>query len=161
MLLRLLLLSLLFLPQASLSQESGSRKPDAPFSIVISADKRIFKVGSSVSIKVLLTNTSDQELNAKGAVSSVTGLDASFLFDVRDANGNQIRKVPHVGPEMGRPILERSVRPGGSFAEEQVLSKLFDFQALGTYIVKVSRRVSSDERDGVVKSNALTITVSQ
>jgi len=51
------------------------------------------------------------------------------------------------------------LKPGEKLEEDAVLNKLFDISSPGKYLVKVSRPVSDDPKDGGVESNEISISV--
>lgn len=142
----------------ALKQDHSTRKP---FTIVISCENPIVKAGAEVWMKVQLTNNSDQELDASGGFSDLTGLDPNFLFDVRDGRGHLVSKRMYQHPELesGHPV-NRTVKPGATLEQEQRPSRLYDMSRPGKYVIQVSRRVSDNPRDGAIKSNRIWVTVS-
>ncbi len=53
------------------------------------------------------------------------------------------------------------LKPGESSKEDAVLSELFTFSSPGEYVVQLSRYVDDDLQKQLVKSNKLTITVTE
>jgi len=54
-----------------------------------------------------------------------------------------------------------SPRPNESTKENIALSDLYDLSHPGQYTIQVSRAVSDKPKDGVVKSNTITVTVTE
>jgi hypothetical protein len=140
-----------------LTQENAA----TPFTIVISPEKPTVKAGSDVWIKVQLTNNSSEDLDLSGSVSDLTGLDSNLNFEVRDDLGKLAPKRVHKHPELagGRANLDRILKSGQSLTENQNISRLHDMTQPGKYVIRVSRRLSNNPNDGVVKSNTITVTV--
>jgi len=148
----------LFVGQNSAGQGS-SAKP--PFAIVITVDTPTVKSGSMVSIKVRLTNASNQPLDASGSFSDMTGLDSNFLFEVRDNQGHLASKRIYPHPEVagGHAILDRIVKPDETLAEDQDISRLYNMTKPSKYMIQASREAPKEMGGGVVKSNVVTVTV--
>ena len=133
----------------------------SPVTIVITTEQLKVKAGSTVSIKVRLTNTSNQPLDASGSFSDLTGLDSNFLFEVRDNQGHLVAKRVYPHPELagGHAILDRIVKPGETLAEDQDISRLYDMTKPGKYMIQASREIPKEMGGGVVKSNVVSLTV--
>jgi hypothetical protein len=141
----------------AVTQDAASK----PSTIVISTEKPTVKAGSAVWIKVQLTNNSSEDLDLSGSVSDLTGLDSNLKFEVRDDLGKSAPKRVYKHPELagGTANLDRILKPGQSDTEEQNISRLHDMTQPGKYVIRVSRRLSNNPNDGVVKSNTVTVTV--
>lgn len=139
---------------------SQARPAGQPFTIVIQPQNPQPKSGSEVWINVRLTNKSGSDLDMSGGFSDTTGLDPNYHFDVRDEHGRPVPKrvYPHPELDTGKPV-NRTVKPQETFTEEQRVSALYDMSRSGQYVVEVWRRVSENPKDGVVKSNVITITI--
>lgn len=139
---------------------AGSPFVRAPFTIKISTDKPVVKAGSEVSIKVHLTNTSKRVMDCSATISNMTGVDPNYLFEIRDQVDNPAPLRVYEHPELatGQPI-SRSLKPGESFTDEQEVSRLIDMSRPGNYVIQVSRRASENKKDGVVKSNIITVRI--
>jgi hypothetical protein len=139
---------------------SGPAGTMQPLAITISTDKAEVKAGSDVWIKVHLTNTSSREIDLSANINDMIRVDPNYVFDVRDASGNPVPKKVHKHPELatGHAVF-RSLKPGESVTDEQDISGLDDLSQPGQYAIQVSRRTSDKEKDGLVKSNTITITV--
>ena len=135
--------------------------PRQPFTIVIKAERPSVKAGTGVWVNVNLTNTSNQDIDTSANISSLTGIDPNFVFDVRDAAGNLVPKVVYEHPELadGKLIMDRLVKPKESLIEQEEVSRLHDMSRPGQYLIQVSRPVSKNKKDDVVKSNKITLAV--
>ena len=131
-----------------------------PFTIEISAEQQVVKVGSEVSLKVRLTNTSKRVMDCSATISNMTGVDPNYVFDVRDDANNAVPLRVFAHPELatGQPV-SRSLKPGESFTDEEEVSRVLDMSRPGHYTIQVSRRVSDNKKDGSIKSNTITVTV--
>jgi len=146
---------------AALAVPLGFHAANQPFTLVISSEAKSFKTGSAVEVKLSMTNNSDRAIDTSAAISDLMGVDPNFLFDVRDAAGKLVSKRVYEHPELatGHAILNRIIKPGKSLEETPDLSRLYDMSRPGEYDVQASRRASENEKDGVVKSNRIRITV--
>lgn len=134
-----------------------------PLSIAISAPQSSLKVGSDVRLEVTLTNTSNRRMLIKERNPAT-----DYEIDIRDERGTA---VP--GSDFGRKLKEPPVipmnsrnlgiylRPNESTKESITLSELYDLSRPGKYLIQVERGVSDNPKDGVVKSNKITVTVTE
>jgi hypothetical protein len=131
-----------------------------PFKIAVTADSPTVVAESEVWIKVSLTNTSNHDLDDSGGYFSGIDLDPNFRFEVRDERGKLVpkRTYPHEELRTGYPV-NRSILPGQTFTQEQRVSALCDMRKPGKYTIQVYRRVSYNPKDGEIKSNLVTVTV--
>jgi hypothetical protein len=129
-----------------------------PFSITISADKPTVVAGSRVYVRIKLTNTSDHVVDCSTAM--VGAFDRRYLYDVLDENGKSMIKTD-IGPERYPGSYQFcNLDPGESTGNgERSISWLYDLTKPGTYTVQVSGFIGNDEKQGVIKSNTITITV--
>lgn len=133
---------------------------EKPFRITIETENANVKSGSEILLKVTLTNGSANELDMSGGFSDTTRLDPNYHFEVRDEHDRPVPKRTYKHPELdtGMPV-NRTVRPKEAFTEEQRVSALYDMTRPGKYLIQVWRRASDNPKDGVVKSNILTVIV--
>ena len=139
---------------------AGDQAAKAPFTLEISTDQPVVKAGSAVWIKVHLTNTSKRAMDCSATISNMTGVDPNYIFEVHDeaANAAPIRMHEHPELATGQPI-SRSLKPGERLTDDEEVSQVIDMSRPRRYTIQVSRRVSDSKKDGVVKSNAITISV--
>ena len=139
------------------------RAPREPFKIAIHAEKPIVSAGSPVLISLQLTNASKREINP-GWIRDVGGvIDTIDEFDVRDSQGRLIPKKtrnPNL-PLVGSATSLATTKPGATSECIQDLARWFDLSRPGKYVVQASRPINGDKKEGTVKSNKITITVTQ
>jgi hypothetical protein len=148
----------------------AAQTADPPLTVVISIENPVsqagpegynVKAGSDVFIRVHLTNVSNHNLSLGYDKDSRTNVDFSHQYEVRDSHGNpaQKRKISH--PEIGSSgngWPPRILKPGESTdITGDDISRVFDLSSLSRYTVRLSRAVSEDAKDGVVKSNTITV----
>lgn len=147
-----------------------SQTSQQPFTITISAEKSEVKSGEDVGIDIVMTNTSDHDVDCTGDPRNA--LDRNYRYEVIDQQGPMPkikRKYPEIG-EDGSP-WPCTIKPGeSSHPSGGLISILYDFHSPGKYTIQVSRPVwGDDQRPGTagkvensqreIKSNIITITV--
>jgi hypothetical protein len=133
-----------------------------PFTIAISAEDSVVKAGSDVYLTIRMTNTSKHDLDCSVSDNSMLGMDVKYQYDVRDNTSNLVREKVFKHPELATGHFRLcTIKPGETATSGgNLITKRFDLSRPGEYIVQVSRAVSDNPKDGIVKSNAITITVS-
>ena len=128
----------------------------APFKIAITAENSEIVAGADVSIKVSLTNTSDQDVFEGAMYMDGIGLDSTFRFEVRGEHGKLVpkRTYPHEELRTGKVIF-RTISRGETYTQNQLVSALYDMRKPGKYTIQVWRR--NPEYD--IKSKIVTVTV--
>jgi len=128
-----------------------------PFKIAITAEDSTIVAGAEVSIKVSLTNTSNQDVYEGVMYKDGIGLDSTFRFVVRDEHGKLVpkRTYPYEELRSGK-VSFRTIAAGQTLTQLQPVSALYDMRKPGKYTIQVSRG-ASDHR--VSKSNIVTVTV--
>jgi hypothetical protein len=127
-----------------------------PFKIAITAESPAVVAGSDVSIKVSLTNTSNQDVYEGAMYMDATGLDSTFRFEVRDKHGKLLAKRTYPHPELATGSVKfRTISRGEIYTQNQRVSALYDMRKPGEYTIQVWRR----NPDYDIKSNIVTVTV--
>lgn len=145
---------------------------DQPFAVTISAEapesqtgpnSYTVKAGSDVFVKVHLTNTSKHKLSLNYDKDSRTNVDFFHRYEVRDTNGSAAQKRTINHPEIGSTghgWPARILEPGESMdITGDDISRVYDLSQPDEYTIRLSRIVSDDPKDGVVKSNTITVKV--
>lgn len=122
----------------------------------LSAPKTTVKAGSDIYIRIDMTNTSDHPVDC--STSYVSGTDRRFRIEVRDANGNSMKKKDLNPDMMPGSFASCTLPPGESTWRDDRVSWANDLTHPGVYTIQVSRVVGQDEND-VAQSNKITITV--
>ena len=103
-----------------------------PFVIAISSDSQAVGAGSDVAITVRLKNTSNRELDLSANISSLTGVDPNYIYDLRDGSGNSVPRKVYEHPELATGhVVFRTVKPGESMSETEPIGRLFDLSKRG------------------------------
>jgi len=121
----------------------------------------VAKVGENVGINIEMRNMSTHEIDCSGAWSNLSDLDEKYQYDVRDSSGNPVARhriespLPYTrGPDI------HSCKPGESGSSgNNSITRLYGLNRPGVYTIQVSRVVSDNPADGVVKSNKIMVTV--
>lgn len=137
-----------------------SQTPQQPFAITISADKTEIEQGDPVDLRIVITNTSNQEVDCTGAPSN--GLDRNFLYYVTFEDGKSAPLVVRRHPEIGETgnIWPCTIKPTETAeAAGGRISVLYDFNQPGKYKIQVARHSSFDAESPLIKSNVVNVTV--
>jgi hypothetical protein len=136
----------------------------APFSLTLSAATTSIRQGGELRVKVTMKNMTSHNIGFVVPRGDDTAED-SYEIEVLDEKGkpapdtafSRDRKEPGRF-EAGSDVID-TLKPGGELKDEAVITKLYDLTMAGKYVVQFSRRVEAEQGGGMVKSNAITITV--
>ncbi len=121
--------------------------------LALSAPSASLTAGADIKVDVTMKNTSDHDVFY---MVDPSGKLSPFSFDVRDAQGGAVPKVPRKpGPGASGSYFRATLHPGESIQRERTLGKEFDLSKPGRYTIHVERQ----DDDVVVRSNVITITV--
>jgi hypothetical protein len=147
---------------AAPSQSETAKQAKPPFSIIISTETPTIKAGAGLEIRIRLTNLSGRDIN--GVSNIENRVDVSYEQEVRDSTG-RLAKREHWNPEVvivGATHFN-TLKPGESGDSVTVVDPKYDISKPGQYVIQLSRTIAGtivdDRKDGVVKSNKITITV--
>ena len=152
----LLASTLLLLPQGS------AKPPNDPFSVIIAAQWPRDKAVSDLSVNVTIANTSSKK---------ITFIDTQpfcdYTVDVRDDAGDvpptdkwrQKTNCDTVNIS-GRRII-RELKPNESFSDLLILKQWYEINHPGKYRVQIGRKIPDQLGKGWVKSNTITLTVTE
>ena len=131
-----------------------------PFTIVLVTPRPTVTLGSEVWITIRRTNTSDKDVNASAYIDKSTNLDLNYVLELRNSGGRPLPQVADKSP-VGRFLDAQfgTLKPGETISNDINLLRLFDLKQPGKYTLQVSRRVPEALGGGVVKSNIITITI--
>src|SRR6267142_5173378 len=113
------------------------------FKIAITAENSTIVAGADISIKVSLTNTSNQDIYEGVMYKDGIGLDSTFRFEVCDEHGKLVpkRTYPHEELRTGK-VTFRTISAGQTLTQPQPVSALYDLRKPGVYTIQVSRGAS-------------------
>jgi hypothetical protein len=152
----------LFMIVPYLAATSFPQGANQSFSLSIAAQEETAKTGSEIKIKTTLTNVTKHDLTFFD-----TNRDCDYPVEVRNDNGNPAPETEYKqqlrckeGPSDGRIIMV-NLKPQEARHDEIVVTRLYDLTRPGKYFVQVLRKVPKELGQGTVKSNILTITVTE
>jgi hypothetical protein len=148
-----------------------SQTPHQPFSITVSTAKAEVRSGDPVYLNVVMTNTSDHDVDC--TIYASNALDRNYRYYILDEDGQPAPKIRRRYPEIGETFSLRPciLKPGEtSLPSGGMISILYDLRRPGKYTIQASRPIWGDDQrpepsgavqsDQVdVKSNIITITV--
>jgi hypothetical protein len=151
---------------------ASAQTAESPFIVTISAEAPAAKIGPEsyavkagfdVFINVHLTNISKRNLRIGDDTDSRTGIDFCNRYEIRDSSGNFARKqtVQHsqIG-STGHGWPARIIKPTETLAvASDRISGLYDLTKPGKYEIQVVRDACGNSKEGEVKSNLITLTV--
>jgi hypothetical protein len=134
----------------------GSNPPQS-FTIAIGTVGNTFKLGAKIPVQVVLTNTSDHDINAavgKGDAAE----DAGYVLEVWDAKGDHSpeTKLKSVGKEVSSAVGV-TLSPGQSVKNRMIVNEFYYLTSPGKYQIQVS--LTDPDTKVVVRSNKITVTV--
>lgn len=138
------------------AQSPGPKANGRPFSLTITPLRTEIHTGEDVDVKIRVTNTSDQDIPARGIFIN-QGVDTSLHYDCRDAAGNSVTKGLQGGLGSGHEVS--GLKPGESREENLPLGPACDLGRPGQYEIQISTSLPSDPKHRLVKSNTIKITV--
>jgi hypothetical protein len=151
----------LIIPRGVAPTQSGQ-----PFSITISTQHEVVKAGSEISVEITLTNTSNHKISLGKAPGNQPLAESEYAVEVYNRKD---QLAPDT--EYGRKIRQKkiwfrsrdsvSLQPGESTKDGVIISKLYDLSHPGAYTVQLSRVIPEPFGKGGIKSNMITITVTE
>ena len=146
--------NLLVLLMIGFSSVVYSQSTQQPFKITLSMAKPEVNVGDHVYIDLLMTNTSNQDVNC--TIYAEGSLDGNYEYNVLDEDGQPPPKIVRIHP-LSSAIYPCIIKPGESRSISGLISQLYYFIQPGKYTIQVTRGYEGS--DDLVKSNTITITV--
>jgi hypothetical protein len=153
---------------------SSAQTARTPFIVTIGAEapaanigpeSYAVRTGSDVFINVRLTNTSKRNLRISDDTDSRTGVDFYNRYEIHDSSGNFARKRTIQHPEIGSTghgWPARIIKPTENLTvATDRISGLYDLAKPGKYTIQVVRDASGNSKEGEVKSNVITLTVTE
>jgi len=130
-------------------------------SLSISVPEQSIRIGSEVKVKTILTNVTDHVVNL-----SDSNRDCDYAAQVFDSKGNAASETTYKqrlrcdkGQSDGRMVVV-ALKPHESKQDEIVLSRLYSLKP-GRYEIQIARVIATDPDKRTVKSNIITITLTE
>src|SRR5271165_4183531 len=145
-----------------------------PFSIAIGSPQQTWRIGSEVTVTVILTNTSRETVLFRKSFAQDEG-ELFMDVEVKDDRGNPLPRTkyyrllrqdyssdfPRQPDEefiAGGSVHKYFLKPAETLKDQIVVSRLFDLSRVGKYTIRVQRRDQGTK--SLVTSNSITVTVS-
>ncbi len=130
-----------------------------PFTLTLDAEENAVKAGSEVKVDITLRNSSNRAM-----YMSYGSGELDYAFEVRDSQNRVPPETEFARKSKGRAYVSSDhvfyLQPGESLPKALVvLTKFYDLSRPGKYTIQVSRAVPKEAGGGVIKSNLITITV--
>jgi len=132
------------------------------FSVVIAAQWPSEKVGSDLTVIAAITNISTKR---------ITIIDTSrfcdYTVDVRNDAGDVPppdkwrQKINCEGVEISGRRIIRELKPNESYSDLLILKQWYEINHPGKYRVQIGRKIPDQLGKGWVKSNTITLTVTE
>jgi hypothetical protein len=148
---------------------AGAAEPE--LSLTVSVAKDGVKVGAEVRLRILLTNLTNHQITL-GRLNHPDGLENEYSFDVRDSQGRSVPltrygRAVHGTPDEGDERhdcgdcsgVTQDLEPHEKITDEIAVSKIYELTRAGKYTIQVSRP-QGDNSHAIVKSNTITVTIS-
>jgi hypothetical protein len=134
----------------------------APFSVVIAAEWPSEKVGSDLTVMATITNTSTERITLID-----TRRFCDYTVDVRNDAGDVLRtdkwrqKINCEGVEISGRRIIRELKPNESYSDPLILKQWYEMNQPGKYQVQIERKIPDQLGKGWVKSNTISVTVTE
>jgi hypothetical protein len=140
---------------------SSSQSATAPFTLTLEAEENPIRAGSEVKVDITLRNSSSREMHISYGLSEL-----DYAFEVRDSQNRIPPETEFARKSKGRAHFSNdqvfALQPGESLPKALlVLTKFYDMSHPGRYTVQMSRAVPRDLGGGTIKSNTITISVTE
>jgi hypothetical protein len=134
------------------------------FTLSLEAEETVIKANSEVRMNVTIRNTSNRAMYVSDSNGPVP---CDYLIDARDSQGRQA-----LDTDLARNLKLKkqgyfdstfifTLQPGESHKTALVVTRLYDLSRPGKYLIQVSREVPKELGGGTIKSNVVTVTISQ
>jgi len=141
--------------------------PQRPFTMTISSAQNVFKSGSEISLKIILTSTSEHDIllgrRIDGTAPMVAAVPVEVHVDGEKGNAPPETKYLRMlrGEDLGEDYvfsgIGGSLPPGKKSEERVIVNKFYDLSKPGKY--KIQLQWTDRTNKTVVKSNTITVTV--
>ena len=136
----------------------------APVSVQIAAQQDQLEVGDNIMLDVTITNTADRMITLELINDACDN-----VLDVRDESDTGVPDTPLMRQmgcsSTGYAITGRDMliflKPTESYKFEISVSQLKAISWPGKYTIQLSRALSQNDKETIVKSNKITISVTQ
>jgi hypothetical protein len=140
---------------------NSSQSTTAPFTLTLEAEENLVKAGSEVKVDITLRNSSSREMYISYGLSEL-----DYAFEVRDSQNRIPPETEFARKSKGKAHFWNdqifTLQPGESLPKAVlVLTKFYNMSHAGQTTVQVSRVVPKELGGGTIKSNTITISVTE
>lgn len=147
----------------------GAHHQKQPFTLTLETPKQPLKPGQLLLLRVKVTNTSDREVRVPISEGTPFATEVRKVYQVHllDERGRPAPPwVPPPSPK-GKTVLRAGsakgayLQPGKSLTDQVNLTQLYDLSRPGKYKIWIAEPFyrGPRRRNGLVKSNTITVTV--
>jgi hypothetical protein len=139
------------------------------FSLTIAPITAPLKSGAELRVHVTVTNTSGSMIGFVRSPGPNPEEGFRYHVDVRDQEGTPappstyVRELKDKNKVDFQSSIAHWLKPGESFTDEILVTKIYDLSAPRTYNILVSREIPPAQHleKGEIKSNTITVTVTK
>jgi hypothetical protein len=140
---------------------SSTQSSTPPFALMLEAEENPVKAGSEVKVDITLSNSSNRAMHV-----SYGSTESDYAFEVRDSQNRIPPETEFARKSKGTAYFSSDqlfyLQPGESLPKATlVVSKFYVFSRSGKYKIQVSRAVPKELDGGTIKSNVVTLTITE
>jgi hypothetical protein len=140
---------------------SSTESSTPPFALTLEAEENPVKAGSEVNVDITLSNSSNRAMHMSYGLT-----ESDDAFEVRDIQNRIPPETEFARKSKARGYFSNDhffyLQPGESLPKAPlVVSKFYDLSRPGKYKIQVSRAVPNALGGGTIKSNVVTITITE
>jgi hypothetical protein len=140
---------------------SSTQSSTPPFALMLEAEENPVKAGSEVKVDITLSNSSNRAMHMSYGLT-----ESDYAFEVRDSQNRIPPETEFARKAKGRGYFSNDhlfyLQPGESLPKALlVITKFYDLSRPGKYNVEVSRVTPKELGGGTIKSNVVTITITE
>jgi len=156
--------AILFIPALSITLVFGIGSlwgATDPFTLTLEADENSIKAGAEVKVDVTLRNSSGRAMYISFGLT-----EADYTFEVRDGERRVPPETDFARKSKAKPYFSSDqvfyLQPGESLPKAPLMvTRFYDLSRPGKYTIQVSRVAPKELGGRTIKSNTITITVTE
>ncbi len=158
---RTLLKCALTLVTLAVCAASSTQSSTPPFALTLQAAENPVKAGSEVTVDITLSNSSNRAMHISLGLSEL-----DYAFELRDSQNRIPPETELARNSKGRPYFSNDhvfyLQPGETLPKAPlVVSKFYDLSRPGKYTIQASRQVPRELGGGLIKSNPITLIITE
>ena len=139
---------------------SSTQSSAPPFALALEAEENPVKAGSEVKVDITLSNSSTRAMHISYGLT-----ESDYAFEVRDSQNRIPPETEFARKAKGRGFSSDQlfyVQPGENLPKALlVVSTFYDLSRPGNYKIQVSRTIPKELGSGTIKSNTITLAVTE